>query len=70
MTVTQVALFRHFPSKDSIFEAVMQWVAERLFDRIDRAAASATSPLSAFEAMFASHIAFATRWIVRWPEAG
>jgi len=62
MSVTQGALFRHFPSKDSIFEAVMQWVAERLFDRIDRAAASATSPLSALEAMFTSHIAFAVEY--------
>ncbi|MBU1212235.1 MAG: TetR family transcriptional regulator [Alphaproteobacteria bacterium] len=62
MSVTQGALFRHFPSKDSIFEAVMQWVAERLLDRVDQAASRASSPLSALEAMFTSHIAFAVEY--------
>jgi TetR/AcrR family transcriptional regulator len=30
MNVTQGALFRHFPSKDAIWRAVMEWMAERL----------------------------------------
>lgn len=58
MNVTQGALFRHFPSKDAIWEAVMNWVAERLLARVDRAAAGAPGPLAALEAMFMSHIEF------------
>ena len=30
MGVSQGALFKHFPSKDAILKAVMEWVAERL----------------------------------------
>lgn len=58
MSVTQGALFRHFPTKDAIWEAVMNWVADRLLDRIDRAAETATSPLDAMRAMFMSHVEF------------
>ena len=38
MGVTQGALFKHFPTKDAILEAVMTWVADRLLNRVDRAA--------------------------------
>lgn len=58
MNLTQGALFRHFPSKDAIWEAVMEWVAERLLARIDRSAQGIASPLAALEAMFMSHVEF------------
>lgn len=58
MNVTQGALFRHFPSKEAIWESVMGWVAERLLVRIDRAAEGIASPLAALQAMFMSHIEF------------
>lgn len=58
MGLTQGALFRHFPSKDAIWRAVMDWVAERLMARVDRAARSAASPLGALEAIFMAHVAF------------
>lgn len=58
MGLTQGALFRHFPTKDAILEAVMTWVAERLLSRVDRAAQSVTSPLAALEAVFMAHIDF------------
>jgi TetR/AcrR family transcriptional regulator len=58
MNLTQGALFRHFPSKDAIWEAVMGWVAERLLARVDKAAARAASPLAALEAMFMAHLGF------------
>ena len=60
MKLTQGALFRHFPSKAAIWEAVMGWVAERLLARIDKAAAGAASSPAALEAMFMAHIAFVT----------
>ena len=59
MNVTQGALFRHFASKDAIWEAVMEWVAERLLARIDDSARGIESPLAAMEAMFMSHVEFA-----------
>ncbi|MBX3591799.1 MAG: TetR/AcrR family transcriptional regulator [Burkholderiaceae bacterium] len=58
MGLTQGALFRHFPTKDAIWRAVMDWVAERLMGRVDRAASSAASPLGALEAIFMAHVAF------------
>lgn len=58
MNLTQGALFRHFPSKDAIWQAVMEWVAERLLERVDRAIQGAGSPLQALEAVFMAHIEF------------
>ncbi|KAF0165959.1 MAG: TetR family transcriptional regulator [Rhodocyclaceae bacterium] len=58
MNLTQGALFRHFPSKDAIWQAVMEWVAERLLQRVDRAIQGAASPLHALEAVFMTHIEF------------
>ena len=58
MGVTQGALFRHFPSKEAIWQSVMEWVAERLLKRIDQSAQGIASPLAAMEAMFMSHVEF------------
>ena len=58
MNLTQGALFRHFPNKEAIWQAVMAWVAERLLARVDHAAQGIDSPLAAMEAMFMSHIEF------------
>ena len=58
MGLTQGALFRHFPNKNAILQAVMEWVAERLLGRIDTAIQSASSPLAAIEAAFMAHIGF------------
>lgn len=61
MHVTQGALFRHFPNKDAVLEAVMTWVSERLLTQLDQAADSADTPLSALQAMFMAHIDFVSR---------
>ncbi len=58
MRLTQGALFRHFPNKEAILQAAMDWVAEQLLPRLDRAAAGEASPLAALQAMFMSHVAF------------
>jgi len=58
MGLTQGALFRHFPNKAGILEAVMAWVAEQLLARLNEAIQEATSPLAALRAMFMTHIAF------------
>ena len=38
MNLTQGALFRHFPNKEAIWQAAMEWVAERLLTRLDHSA--------------------------------
>lgn len=58
MGLTQGALFRHFPNKDAILQAVMAWVAERLLSRVEKAMQSASSPLAALEAIFMAHVGF------------
>lgn len=58
MNLTQGALFRHFPNKDAIWQAVMDWAAERLLARLDYAAKGIVSPVDALQAMFMSHVEF------------
>jgi AcrR family transcriptional regulator len=58
MGVTQGAVFRHFPSKDAIWLAVMQWVRDRLMSELGHAAAQGTDPLDALQRMFSAHINF------------
>lgn len=62
MGLTQGALFRHFPTKDAILQAVMSWVTERLLARVDKAAQGAGSPLAALEAVFMAHVKFVSEY--------
>src|SRR3989337_1739687 len=61
MKLTQGAIFRHFPSKDSIWQALMEWLAGHLMARTEKAAKAASSPLAALEAMFMTHVDFIAR---------
>jgi len=61
MNLTQGALFRHFPTKDALWQAVMEWVTEHLLARIDKAAQVSASPMVALEAMFMAHIDFVSK---------
>ncbi|HRP98734.1 MAG TPA: TetR/AcrR family transcriptional regulator [Rhodocyclaceae bacterium] len=61
MRLTQGALFRHFPTKDAIWQAVMEWVGDRLLASTRAAADAAATPLAALEAMFAAHVDFIAR---------
>ena len=58
MKLTEGALFRHFPTKQAIWQSVMEWVADSLLKRVDRAAEGIDSPHGALRAMFLSHIDF------------
>ncbi len=58
MGLTQGAVFRHFPSKDAIWLAVMQWVRESLMGVMSRAAAQGSDPLDSLQRMFYAHIDF------------
>ncbi|MDP4621586.1 MAG: TetR/AcrR family transcriptional regulator, partial [Hydrogenophaga sp.] len=52
------ALFRHFPTKDALWQSVMEWVAVRLLARLDAAEQGIASPLGAMHAMFMGHLEF------------
>lgn len=56
--VTQGAVFKHFPTKDAIWQAVMRWVRATLLERLQAAADNAASPLDALGAMFHAHVEF------------
>jgi len=58
MRVTQGALFRHFPSKEAIRLAVIDWVETQLMTRLGDAQASAPDVVSGLEAMFLAHVRF------------
>ncbi len=62
--ITQGAVFRHFPSKEAIWLAVLAWVTEQLIGRLRAAAACSApdgvgaSPLEALQAVFIAHVEF------------
>lgn len=58
MGLTQGAIFRHFPNKEAILQAVMAWVSKRLLERVDKAIQGIESPAAALEAVFLAHINF------------
>lgn len=59
MGLSQAAVFRHFPNKDAVWRAVMDWVTEELLRRLEHAARAAASPMAALEAVFLAHVGFA-----------
>ena len=61
MGLSQAAIFRHFPTKDALWQEVMEWVQTELLRRV-QAAATAKSPLAALEAMFLAHLSFAQEY--------
>lgn len=56
--ITQGAVFRHFPSKEAIWLAVIEQVRGELIERLRQAADAQPEPLSALRAVFLSHVAF------------
>lgn len=62
MGLAQSALFRHFASKDAIWQATMAWVTGQILERVSRAAGTAATPLAALEAAFMAHVEFAMEY--------
>lgn len=56
--ITQGAIFRHFPDKESIWLAVFDWLGESLGAALTLAVAKVDSPLAKIEQMFIAHVAF------------
>lgn len=62
MGLTQGALFRHFPDKEAVWTAVMDWVAGELPACTEAAARKARGTLPRLEAWFMAHVRFATQY--------
>jgi AcrR family transcriptional regulator len=56
--ITQGAVFRHFPSKQAIWLAALDWATETLMARLRTAASAVPSPLAALQAVFKAHVDF------------
>ena len=56
--VTQGALFRHFPNKESIWLATIAWVDSELLSTLAHAARDASSPTEGLRQVFFSHVDF------------
>ena len=56
--VTQGALFRHFPNKESIWLAAIEWVENELLTMLETAAKQAASPVGGLRQVFFSHVDF------------
>ena len=55
---SQGAVFRHFPAKDAIWMAVLDWVDAELIAALDPAAQQGATPLEGLERVFMAHIRF------------
>ena len=62
MKLSQGALFRHFETKDAIWQAVMEWVSDRLLSEIDHTSKIFEAPVAALQAIFMTHIEFAINY--------
>ncbi|EKD37919.1 MAG: TetR family transcriptional regulator [uncultured bacterium] len=62
MKLTQGALFRHFATKDEIWQTVMEWVKSQFLVQIDQTERTIADPLTALEVMFVRHIDFVTQY--------
>jgi TetR/AcrR family transcriptional regulator len=58
MGLTQGAVFRHFPTKEAIWLAVVDWVEQNLGDAIAAAVAEACDPVDGLQRLFEAHVAF------------
>lgn len=56
MEVTQGALFRHFPDKQAVWLAVMDWTSDTLLARID--GVTGATPTDRLQAIFFAHVDF------------
>lgn len=62
--ISQGAVFKHFPSKQAIWLAVLDWATEQLMQRlrtaaeIRRASTEAFNPLAALQDVFIAHVDF------------
>jgi AcrR family transcriptional regulator len=59
--LSQGALFKHFPNKEAVWLAAMQWLVDNLMQTLTQAAQAADSPGAALRQVFEAHVAFVSR---------
>lgn len=59
--VTQGAIFRHFPTKDAVWVAAVEWACGKVMQVVAEAAAQGADPLDSLEKVFHAHVAFVAR---------
>ncbi len=59
---TQGAVFRHFPTKDAIWLAVLEWVDAELIAALEDAEREGATPLDGLARVFMAHIRFVMTW--------
>lgn len=62
MKLSQGALFRHFATKEAVWQSVMEWVSVRFLSQIDHISKVTDEPVVALQAMFMTHIEFAIEY--------
>lgn len=58
LNLSQGAVFKHFPTKEAIWLAVLEWVEAELFARLDQAVQGGATPLASLCAVFRAHVLF------------
>jgi len=58
MGLSQGAIFKHFPTKEAIWLAVMEWTQEQLLTALESAALEGTTALERLQAVFMTHVHF------------
>lgn len=61
VSLTQGAVFRHFPSKEAIWLAVIESVKHNLLNSLEAAAQEAADPMAALQAVFMAHVGFVVK---------
>ena len=59
--LSQGALFKHFPNKEAIWLAAMEWLVNSLMSTLTQAAREADSPVAALRGVFQAHVGFVSR---------
>jgi AcrR family transcriptional regulator len=61
MGLTQAALFRHFPTKEALWQEALQWATGELYAAFEEAARRAESPPEALERIYHTHLDFVSK---------
>ncbi|MFZ2855645.1 MAG: TetR/AcrR family transcriptional regulator [Rhodocyclaceae bacterium] len=62
LNLTQGAVFKHFPSKDAICLAVLDWVEENLLAALRQAETQSATPLDGLQRVFMAHVHFVMQY--------
>lgn len=58
LKLSQGAVFKHFPTKEAIWLAALDWVEAHLLSSLESAAQAAATPMEGIGAMFRAHVKF------------